>query len=688
MKAIYNILMAICLINSAAALAQTEEINSSMAAVARYKDNCVELRWIPEHRRTLQNGFIYGYQIERFDSSTKTKSLIGKIVPYTKSQFDSLIAIEIDNETSTLLNYISEFIYKNPSQETNTLDLESGVKSLLQAKGKEDMNELILSLSIIKNQKIAESLGMCFIDCNVKKNEKYTYTIKPLSPDKVYKVSPATVDINSSEKMLLYQTPIAVYPKESGVSFYWDADRKIAGFYVEKAMKIEGPFTPINSTPFYASKGNLAVFTDDSIPNYTIYYYRFFGLNPFGDKVYLGSAKGMGIDKTPPCIPSIKQPKHIQTKAVEINWEMPVKEGDLRGFIVARSKKDTGQFKILHTHILPPQKRSFIDSSFTSGENNYYVVYAYDTAGNVSVSNTAYVVLIDSLPPEIPTFISAKMDSLGVVTIRLKPGKETDLKGYKLFRANGIEHEFSWVQNLFTEDTAWQSLNEITLYDTVSLHTSTPHVFYKIKALDLHYNSSDFSEIYKVIRIDTICPSAPVFTDILVKEDKIILHFEPSPSKDVASHIIYRKNKEQDVWKAHVIFKGNLKQYTDTGLVANQEYYYTIKAKDYSNLFSAEANAVKGIPYPTGVLKNITKINIKNTEKGIELQWQYEAKRSDISFVIYKEDKDGKLYQYAVSENLEFLDKQKLRINTYAIKVVHTDGSKSSLSEKISFIAQ
>lgn len=686
MKTIYNILLVIFLFSAVSVLAQTEEIKTTLVAEGRYKNNCVEIRWIPEHMRTLKNGFAHGYEIERYDSSTKTTLIVGKIMPYTQVQFDSLLATETDVETQTLIAYISEFIYKKPSDEVNTLEMENGVGELLQAKGKEDVNELILSLSIIKNQKIAQSLGMCLVDCTVKKNGKYKYSIKALAPDKLYAVAPAIIGINCIETNTSYQTPISVYPKESGVSFYWNANSKIAGYFVEKARLENGPYSPVNSIPFYASKGSLAVFTDDSIPNYTPYFYRFFGLNPFGEKVYLGSAKGMGVDRTPPTIPSIKQPKHIKNRAIEIKWDLPLEENDIRGFIVARSKKDTGTYTLLHKQILPMQTRQFIDTSFETDANNYYVVYAYDTSGNMSISNTAYVVIIDSLPPQIPVIMNAKMDSLGVVRLHVKPGKETDLKGYSLFRANGMEHEFSWVQNVFTEDTAWLGSGEIILYDTVSLHTSTAHVFYRLKACDLHYNTSPFSEIYKVQRIDTLSPSAPIFTDILVQENNIILQFEPSVSKDVESHIIYRKNKEKDSWKAHVIFKGNIKQYIDTGLVTNQEYYYTLRAKDYSNLFSEEANMVKGVPYPTGVLKKVSNLNIKNTEKGLQLQWQFEAKSNAIQFVIYKESNDGKLSQYAISESLEFLDKLILPVNTYAIKAVHIDGSKSGLSEKISFI--
>ncbi|MFY8107610.1 MAG: hypothetical protein ACOVO9_01415 [Bacteroidia bacterium] len=663
--------------------AQQEEVVTHIVGVGRYTNNAIELRWIPEHLSISKHGFKNGYLIERTNTNTRKTEIIAKVYPYNKVSFDSLIAIEKDNETNVLLSFVSDIIYGETEKKTDPINLEEGIGDLKNKKGELDMSDLILSLSAIKNSKVAAAMGFLYIDKSTLPNTSYTYTISPIGKVAIYKVEPAKISLVSRESKLNYQSKIYPYSGEGKFTFFWEANPEVSGYFIEKSSNSNGPFLPLNNTPFYASKGSLGVFSDDSIPNYINYYYRIFGLNHFGEKVYIGSAQGMAVDKKPPAQPAIQQPKHIAQNKVEIKWNLNQIESDLKGFIVARSNKDTGTFTILNKNILTPNTNSFIDTGFSRTSTNYYLIYAFDTAGNMSVSYTGYVVLIDSIGPTTPTILAGKMDSLGVVNIRIKAPKDIDLMGYKIYRANGSEHEFSLVKNVFTTDTAWLSSKEILLWDTVSLNTSTPVVYYKIKALDLHYNPSNFTPIIEVKRIDTIAPSAPVFTDLLVQTNTIVLQFEPSPSEDVVSHIIYRKLNESDPWKPHVILKGNIKQYMDTGLVMNQEYFYTMKAIDKSNIESESASVVKGITYNNGILKTVSKISANKTDSAIFLKWEYENKDKELSYIIYKEDKTGKLFQYAIVNSFYYVDKQKLAKNVYAIKVVHTNGSKSVLSEKI-----
>ncbi|MDP3930335.1 MAG: hypothetical protein Q8R57_15045 [Bacteroidota bacterium] len=683
MKLHIYILIAILFAVFKMANAQQEEVITHIVGVGRYTNNAVELRWIPEHLSVSKHGFKNGYLIERTNNNTKKAQIIAKVFPYTKASFDSLIAIETDNETNVLLSFVSDIIYGESEKNTDPINLEEGIGDIKNKKGASDMNDLILSLSAIKNSKVAAAMGFLYIDKSAMPNTSYTYTISPIGKIAIYKVEPAKISLISTESKLSYQSKIYPYPGEGKFTFFWEANPQVSGFFIERSSEANGPFVPINQTPFYASKGCMGVFSDDDIPNYTNHFYRIFGLNHFGEKVYIGSAQGMAVDKKAPAQPAIQQPKHISQNKVEIKWKMNQIESDLKGFIVARSDKDTGTFTILHPSILPPKTNTFIDTGFSKTSNNYYVIYAYDTAGNMSVSYVGYVVIIDSAGPTTPTILASKMDTLGVVKISIEAPKDLDLMGYKIYRANGSDHEFSLVNNVFPTDTTWLSTKEILLWDTVSLNTSTQAVYYKIKALDMHYNPSNFTPIIEVKRIDTIAPSAPVFTDLLVQENTIVLQFEPSPSEDVAAHIIYRKLYESDPWKPIVILKGTIKQYIDTGLVSNQEYYYTMKAIDKSNLVSEPANEVKGIPYNNGLLKKVTKLSANKTDSAIFVKWEYERKDKELSYIIYKEDKTGKLFQYAIVPSFEFMDKQKLAKNVYAIKVVHIDGSKSILSEKI-----
>ena len=40
--------------------------------------------------------------------------------------------------------------------------------------------------------------------------------------------------------------------------------------------------------------------------------------------------------------------------------------------------------------------------------------------------------------------------------------------------------------------------------------------------VNYHHNQSDFSEIYKIKRIDTIAPTTPVFKNVIVGEKELL----------------------------------------------------------------------------------------------------------------------------------------------------------------------
>ncbi|MEP7318922.1 MAG: hypothetical protein ABI921_09265, partial [Panacibacter sp.] len=564
-----------------------------------------------------------------------------------------------------------------------------GIALLNEQKSKDDMIYALFVLTAIKDARIAEALGLGFIDKNVTQGKKYIYRVKLNAASPLYKITNGEVTIKATADTSRYKNEVFVYQGDKKLSFAWPATTTLAGYFVERAAEGEAVFTPLNTTPFYASQGGgfdgpaNGSFDDDSLVNYKWYRYRFYGNTAFGEKVLFAEVKGMPRDLTPPIAPVLKQPKHAKPKEVLIGWDMPENTADLKGFIVSRSDKDTGNFQILHKSILSATVRSFTDTGFSMQQNNYYMVYAMDTAGNVSASYPGYVTLIDSIAPAKPSILSAIIDSVGIVRITVRAGQEKDLKGYRVFRSNSDEHELSVIGEIFKKDKADTSRIRLLFVDTVDLNSLTPKIYYKVKALDFNYNQSVFSDMAVVKRPDTIRPVTPLFTNVSVTEKQVELYFAPSESKDVKEQIIYRRTDLAADWKVLATIASSQTQLIDTNVRIGNTYYYTIRAKDESNLYSGYANMVYGKPFDSGVRPPLTNIEASLKNKKAVLVWNYPPMDKEVLFVVYKKNAKGELQEYARVSEKTFTDKNTRGENVYAVKAITADGGQSPLSTLI-----
>lgn len=670
--------------------AQMEIGISKIATIARYSQTGVELRWIPDNRTILKLSFENEFIIERSDSGANHFEMIGKVKAFNQSQWEQLIASETDSSTKSNLEVAMEFLFAKPSSEKNEINLDGGISELTEQKGKEDMVYAIFVLTAIKEAKVAEALGLGFIDKTAKEGKIYTYRITLSAKSALYKIENGLVDIKASNNPNKYKNEVFVYTGDKKLTFAWTTNSQISGYFVERKAEGEANFKPLNKAPFYDAKGEgydgkiNGSYNDDTLINYKWYQYRFYGLTSFGEKVLFAEVKGMPRDLTPPEAPIVKLPKQISSKEAEVAWEMYGDIKDLKGFIVARSNKDSGDFTILHYTLLNEKTRKYIDNSFNPNDNNYYVVYALDTAGNISSSYPAFLTVIDSIPPDKPEIASAIIDSLGVVTLKIKLGKEKDLKGYRIYKGNSGEHELSVVKELFKKDKFDTTAIQIILYDTVGLNSLTSKLFYRIKALDFNYNQSVFSEMVIVKKPDTIPPVTPVFNNVIVKENQVELYFAPSSSKDVKEQIVYRKTNVADEWRMLMKLKPEEKQLIDTNVKIGETYYYSIRAMDENNLFSKFAHMVYGKPYDSGVRPVVTNLSTTIRDKKIVLSWDYPAKYKGATFAIYKKNEKGEWEQYKKIIEKTFTDTVIKKENIYSIKVFTADGGQSPLSIEVS----
>ena len=80
-----------------------------------------------------------------------------------------------------------------------------------------------------------------------------------------------------------------------------------------------------------------------------------------------------------------------------------MKEPDLKGYVVTRSHNAAaGPYTALTTSPLPPSATEFSDTGAFAHGQNFYLVIAIDTAGNMGTSIPSMGLVPDNTPPRAP----------------------------------------------------------------------------------------------------------------------------------------------------------------------------------------------------------------------------------------------------------------------------------------------
>lgn len=675
---------------------KSEIPTSSINTIARYlqTENAVEMRFVPDKKDVLYAGLQNGFIIERADITVVKEGVesiddldfvkLAETKAYSKEQWRKAISTT-DAKNKKDLELAKEFFESIDKKRGGNFSFDEGIKAMKEQKSKEDIEYLIFVMNAVKNKNVAKALGIAFTDNTVDKNKEYIYRVKLVKQSKLYQTIATPFVIETSDKQEEKKRKIYVKAGDTKLNFLWEENDMVSGTLVERKNKATGQWESLTKAPIYTlTSGTRKTFVDEGLINYQIYEYRFYGYNPFGEKVLFGEAKGMPRDLTPPKKPLLKKAKHTKPDEISIEWDIQKPEdADLKGFVIARGEDNRGKFSIIHKDLLAKSTRSFTDKTFKKDRTNYYVIQAIDTAGNVSSTIPAFVTLIDSIPPLKPKFLKGKIDSLGVVTLDIVLNKEKDLMGYRLFKSNSEKHEFSVIREGFNDTDSIPKPVQIMFKDTVTLNSLTPYIYYRIKALDQNYNQSPFSDILKVKRPDKIAPTTPVFKNVKVRTDAVELYFALSNSIDVVEQTLYRRLSFNEPWVLVSKLKNNQKSYIDKKVKQGTKYYYTLRAKDDSNNYSKYAVAVYGMPYDDGVrpvVKNL-KANKEKDKKIVSLTWEYPKKYKDVYYVIYKKNRKGQLIQYKSVTNKSFKENLRKGKYEYGIKVFTKDGGESKISE-------
>ncbi len=671
----------------------------NLQVIARSYGDSVVLRWAPAKATLWYFANKSGYQVVRYEvenkkilTSTRKVMTSSPIKPWTLDEWKSKV-----QRNDSLAAASAQLLYGKSKTVTVQSKKNAGVnlKEAMNQKYELENQQAMALFLADQSPALATGLGLRFADKTITKGKSYAYAVFALTDPKTVKSDTSGVLINTAEIMPTPEMPtVTIEELDRKVKLTWNravASMYFTSYHYERSDDGGKTFKRLNKRPYtqLTTEQKLTptstIEINDSLPkNYKQYYYRIIGITPFGDfGKPTPNLPVMGRDKTPPSPPDHISAKNIKGNNVKITWAKKKKEPDFSGFLIGRSDKTSGPFLPLTLQPIPTVINEFTDTSAFPHGTNYYIVSAIDTAGNAGASVPAYVIMTDTIPPAKPVGLTGKIDTTGIVHIKWNLSKEPDLMGYLVYSANDPKHTFVPISKDFVVDT--------TFADSITLKSLTKKIYYKVVAFDKNRNPSAYSDPLELKRPDKVAPVSPVFTKFFVTDTSVVMNWATSTSNDVASQILYRREKGKE-WEPYAKLDVTASSFNDRKVKKQNWYEYSLEAIDDAGLHSPKSFPLNVRMYDSGTRPMIRDFTTGKSQDGksLVLSWKYTGE-GDYWFVIFKSI-DGK--NFMTCKNLSadqhsFTDVNLKRATyQYSIKAIYKDGGESQLvkSGKIDFV--
>nr|WP_315223409.1 hypothetical protein [uncultured Flavobacterium sp.] len=656
-----------------------ENKKPEIQVIARVQKDRILLRWAVTSPIAWKKLNKYGYSVERYTVTRDNKTLSSpektvlakNLKPAPLEEWEKLI------ETNDNGAILAQAIYGEEFAVTGKDNLES----IINLSEEIEQRFTFALYSADKDFEIAKIAGLGFEDKTAKINEKYAYRISSSVPEIELSIDYGGIFVGLKEYQPLPKPmDFTAHFTDSSTMLSWNFKilaHAYGSYYIERSTDkvkferiTEKPYTSLNQQ----NANNNRIFYVDSIPNNTSYSYRIQGISPFGElspysDIVTGKSKAL-----------LKYVPHLTVKefkddtTVNLIWEFP-EEGDneISGFELNRSDEEGENYKTVLKNI-SPKSRNVVYNKLSA--TNYFTLTAIGKNGNSRTSFPMLVQPVDSIPPAKPIGLKGVIDSLGVVKLTWTPNKEKDLLGYRIYKGNIAEEEFSQLTISPSEPNTFE--------DKVLIKNLNPKVYYKIIAVDYRYNMSDFSETLILKKPDVVPPASPVFMNYEIKDGAIFLEWANSHSEDVAVHQLYRKEDDQKEWKLILETKNKEEKFEDKTALEGHTYTYAIFAKDESKLVSNPSPEIHLLVPNYSVMPSVKGFfaQANKTTNTIDLSWEYSNNNVD-SFEIYKaSDKDPLQLIQVVGGKIKRLSDPTIAINTnykYGIRAIFKDGRTSQM---------
>ncbi|MEW7277095.1 hypothetical protein ABW636_00695 [Aquimarina sp. 2201CG1-2-11] len=652
--------------------------------------DAIKLRWGVTTPTAWKHSNTYGYTIQRktiaIGDSILKEPIIKNItqVPIKPKPMEEWEQFALSNDHAAIA---AQAIYGEGFE----VEMEDGGNALITILNQAKVLEQRFSFALFaadQNFEVAKFSGLAYVDTDIKQNERYLYRVYTAIPPEKMDVKFGGVYLGLDDYYPL-PAPIdftGIY-KDHAVTLSWNYEllKEHYNSYILERSDDEGTtFNQMTDVPMVNMNDNKndksdRMFFIDSLPqNNKVYQYRIKGISPFGEigpesKIVSGSGKKPLVHN-----PAILEAKLASNNtSARITWEFPDEALEtLSHFELNHSNQVKEGYKV----VMPNISKNTRSITYTNLDViNYFTITAVGNNGGKRTSFPQMVQPVDDTPPATPVQLTGTIDSLGVVQLQWQQNTEVDFLGYRVFRANLENEEFTQI--------TFKTIPKSTITDTINLKTLNTKIHYKVQAFDKRYNPSGFSEVVALKKPDIIPPTPPVFESFNADHGVVKLEWITSSSMDAVKTSVYRKEKGTDTsWQ--LITDVDLPEggFVDESAIPGVVYLYTLVTVDESDLES-EPIAPLTISLPDNQPKPaLDKFNalVNREAEQIVITWKYNQPKV-LEYILYKGEEETKPTMYKVfdASTTKFID-QKLTINTaytYLLQAVFTSGAKSPIKK-------
>ncbi|HMV07347.1 MAG TPA: hypothetical protein PK325_04020 [Cyclobacteriaceae bacterium] len=665
-----------------------EGLPAKVHIIARAEENSILLRIAPGSPALWELGNKYGYVIERF-TVARDKQYLGSRERHVLTSQPLKPLPMAQWETMSLNNPFAEIAVEAIYGETFELSTDFS-QDVMQMYNKAKELESRFSFALFAadiSPEVSQASGLYMKDTDVRKNEKYLYRVYSTVPQTLVKSDtgfvytsladfaplPEIREVNAQFSDHLAMISWSTRYAQSFYSAYW-IERSEDGKTFSRTSEL--PF--VNTYPDDKPDPGVSFKLDSLGENNKTYFYRVIGISPFGITGPPSEVvKGEGVEALGASA-AIRKISDSNGQA-DLMWEFPKeKESAIKGFEIERSSKPDNNFKTV-SRLLPSATRTFHDSKPEG--TNYYRVKALGKNGAKSISFPVLFQLEDSIPPLQPTGLVGFIDTTGLVTLRWNNNREPDLSGYRVFRSNFQNSEFSQI----TSDP----VDSAVFKEKIPLQNLSRAIYYKVQAIDTRFNPSTYSSAIKIMKPDRVRPAVPVFKSWRTEKDKIELTWSFSPSSDVTHHNLKTRSTTSAEWITTRKFISTDKPVYNYQSLKGGDYEFMLEAVDSSGNSSVSKilkATLSGTPPKS--IENI-KATPDRTKRQIVLSWK-ETVPGTQKILIYRAegDKPVTLYKAIPGSSSQFIDSQVSMNTTYSyyLKVVLEGGAESAFSEEVKLL--
>lgn len=674
--------------------AQSSDVAPGKAAIhmiANPRDNKIMLRWAPTTPGAWEYANRYGYSLQRVTLLRGNTRVRGnnKVMLTQSLIAQPLAAWEAEVKKNKYAAVAAQALYGKTFQ---VKQQGSSITQLVNQVKERDQRFSFALFAADYSPAVAELSGLVFTDSQVTQEENYLYKIWVNMPDKKNAVDTGFVYVGLRDERALpvpQKPEIQFMDKTAILSWnYGYHARTYIAYIVERSAAGDDRFTSITKDPIVPTENTPApsgiMHVVDTLADNTILFsYRIRGITPFGETgpptpVLSGHGK-----KALSAAPVLKNVTVEDNRRVALQWDYPATlRNEITGFQVERAFTANGPFASI-SPVLTPGLTTYTDNK-PSGSNYYRIVALGLEDKSYSFPHLAQ--LADSISPAPPAKLIASIDTTGVVTLKWEAGKEPDLLGYRVYRSNFDAHEYGQVTK--------GALSDPVFYDTINLKTLTQKIYYKVVAIDRHFNPSDLSAAVVVKKPDLLPPAVPAFTNIAYDNGKgIQLQWMASSSTDLKHHLLYKRTSADNTWRLNKVIVASDRSgtFTDIEVHNKQAYEYRLIAVDSAGLESAPSASMRISVNDRGNKPIPADVSVKpdKDKKQIVLTWRYNLAGVQ-QFRIYRKGEDGHMRLFAsVPGNLLHFSDRQLTLNTpyeYTVQAVFTDGAQSPFSKSVKIV--